>query len=418
VKGKIRTIQSHSQQVDIAYPGQRTAVSLTGIDKEYLSRGSVITTSKLVSSNLDEPVLCLNLELLPESPVIIENKRSLLLIVGTSEVEGEIRLLDKHPITPGMSGVALFKPFQPILALVGDRFIARLPTPSVTVGGGLVLDHLDRVPRANEFEDYKYLKDRIDLTVEILVETEIRKKAYIDPENDLVLSDFDLKEIIRIINTEVKSSRVMEYDGKYYDSEIVEGITGRITAVLESYFEKNPHIEGLTAEAISRQVGHNQALLNPILDLAQNKGRLDRNGPLYNLPNREVSIKGDYEALATEIENALLTGKYTPPKITELTGKDKKRKETFNFLIKTGKAVKISSEMAFHAESWKEIVGVIHTILKSSGQFTVAVVKEKLGCSRKYLMPILEETDRLGITAREGDYRVKGDKFEETKNLL
>ena len=38
-KGKIRTIHSHNQLVDISLPGQRTAVSMTGIDKEFLVRG-------------------------------------------------------------------------------------------------------------------------------------------------------------------------------------------------------------------------------------------------------------------------------------------------------------------------------------------------------------------------------------------
>ena len=43
----------------------------------------------------------------------------------------------------------------------------------------------------------------------------------------------------------------------------------------------------------------------------------------------------------------------------------------------------------------------------------VADLKDRFSLTRKFAIPILENTDRLKITRREGDLRVKGDRFED-----
>ncbi|MFH2035995.1 MAG: selenocysteine-specific translation elongation factor, partial [Candidatus Zixiibacteriota bacterium] len=111
--GKVRIIQSHGEKIEKAYPGQRTSLSLTGIDKEFLGRGNLVSTSEIIEEYPNEPVLAISAELLTESAVILENRRKLLMILGTTEVEGEIRLFGEKPIIPGDRGIIFFKPFQP-----------------------------------------------------------------------------------------------------------------------------------------------------------------------------------------------------------------------------------------------------------------------------------------------------------------
>jgi len=49
---------------------------------------------------------------------------------------------------------------------------------------------------------------------------------------------------------------------------------------------------------------------------------------------------------------------------------------------------------------------------------TVSHFRGKLASTRKYVVPILEETDRLGITERQGDIRIKGAKYDTIKSFL
>jgi len=57
-------------------------------------------------------------------------------------------------------------------------------------------------------------------------------------------------------------------------------------------------------------------------------------------------------------------------------------------------------------------VRFIGETLNTRGELTVAELRERFGFTRKFVIPILEETDRLRITKRSGDVRVKGERFE------
>ena len=172
--GKIRSLQSNNQDVPEANPGQRTAVSLTGIDKNLLVRGGVISDRLDLEVFKRHPVLALAMELIPEAPVILNDRRRILLIVGTTEMEGEIRFLDRHQLTPGEKGIVFFKPDDPIFGLIGDHFIARLPTPMVTLGGGRILDHLEHLPRRKQALSYEYLNLRLSGRVRAVSYTHLR----------------------------------------------------------------------------------------------------------------------------------------------------------------------------------------------------------------------------------------------------
>jgi len=66
---------------------------------------------------------------------------------------------------------------------------------------------------------------------------------------------------------------------------------------------------------------------------------------------------------------------------------------------------------------WKEIIEFMGDKLEREGRVTVAEFRDRFGSSRKFALPVLEYLDRLGITRRDGDYRVKGARFNE-RHLL
>ena len=151
----------------------------TGVDKEVLIRGGVITDRNDLSYFEDNPVLALSIELLNNSPVSLANRRRVLLIIGTTEIEGEIRLYEQKQINPSEKGIIFFKPDIPVLSYVGDHYIMRLPTPMVTLGGGQVLDHLPHFPRQRSLGKYRYLQKRITGQLPDLILSEVNKQVVI-----------------------------------------------------------------------------------------------------------------------------------------------------------------------------------------------------------------------------------------------
>ncbi|HOS96091.1 MAG TPA: selenocysteine-specific translation elongation factor, partial [Deltaproteobacteria bacterium] len=124
---KIRTIQVHDMDVETAQAGMRTAVNLQGLATGDIDRGEwvvpagVFETTRLLDARLT----------LLRRP----GRGGIRLYLGTAEVLGGISL---YTVDSRAAGRIRLK--TPVVASYGDRFILRSVSPSVTLGGGVVLN--------------------------------------------------------------------------------------------------------------------------------------------------------------------------------------------------------------------------------------------------------------------------------------
>jgi len=411
-QGKVRSLQSHNEQIETARPGRRTSISLSGIDKEHLGRGKALSSPEIVQAYPDDLVIAAEISIIAESPIVLNNRRRLLMILGTSEIEGEIRMFDTPEIRPGEKGIVFFKPFDPLLAFIGDRFILRLPTPQDTVGGGIVLDLLDRFPRKKERPRFDYLGSRRELSAESLVMTALNKSSFIY-ERDFLFTGYARETIGETIGKLVKDGLLDKYHKGYYDVAAIGTLTERIAAGMKSYLDRQPHHDGLPVNVISGQTTAKIADLETLLELMCDKGILVKKKNRFDLAGRQVKAGGEIKEKAEELERRLAYDKFKPPAVSEITGGDKAGKEALDYLLTTERVVKVTSEVVFHREAWNEILDTIRDTITAGESLTVSALREKLGTSRKYTVPILEYTDRLGITRRQGDIRIRGENFEK-----
>ena len=160
-------------------------------------------------------------------------------------------------------------------------------------------------------------------------------------------------------------------------------------------------------------MGGKAAQLETLLELMCDKGLLIKKKNRFDLAGRQVKAGGEIKEKAEKLEQRLAQDKFKPPTLSELTAGDKGNKEALDYLLTTERIVKASSEIAFHRDAWNEILAAIRETLREGESLTVSALREKLGTSRKYAVPILEQTDRLGLTRRQGDIRIKGENFEK-----
>jgi len=136
---RIRGLQSHQQKLEVAAPGSRVAINLSGVSVEQVARGSVIARTGLLRSTT---LVDVRLEVLPQpyQRAALKHNTEVKLFCGTSERMARVRLLNGNELAPGKSDWAQLELVAPVAAVNGDRFIIRLPSPSVTIGGGVVVD--------------------------------------------------------------------------------------------------------------------------------------------------------------------------------------------------------------------------------------------------------------------------------------
>ncbi|HEX4714437.1 MAG TPA: selenocysteine-specific translation elongation factor, partial [Ktedonobacteraceae bacterium] len=137
LKARIRTLQTHRQQVEVARPGSRVALNLAGVARTDMGRGDVVTLPGQLQSTL---LLDARVQLLSEVARALGHNTQVDFYSGSQEVPARVRLLDVESLEAGQQAWVQLRLSRPALVARRDRFILRLPSPSTTIGGGEVVD--------------------------------------------------------------------------------------------------------------------------------------------------------------------------------------------------------------------------------------------------------------------------------------
>ena len=134
---RVRGVQVHGTTADRAVAGQRTAVNLADIEPAGLARGDVLSEPGVFRAV--KQVDC-RLQLLPTAKPL-KHRAPVHFHSGTAEIEAQVRLLEgTAPLQPGGAAYVRLLLRDAALLLPADRFIIRMFSPVVTIGGGVVLD--------------------------------------------------------------------------------------------------------------------------------------------------------------------------------------------------------------------------------------------------------------------------------------
>ncbi|MFN2281430.1 MAG: EF-Tu/IF-2/RF-3 family GTPase, partial [Anaerolineales bacterium] len=101
IKGRIRGLQNHSQEVQEIGPGNRVAVNISGVDQGAIKRGDVVIFPGSYQSTKRLDVRFQHLANL-EKP--IKHDQEVKLFLGADETTARIRLLGQDLLQPGAEG--------------------------------------------------------------------------------------------------------------------------------------------------------------------------------------------------------------------------------------------------------------------------------------------------------------------------
>jgi len=207
-------------------------------------------------------------------------------------------------------------------------------------------------------------------------------------------------------------------EGRYFFRDDIERLSAKIISVMKSFFFEKPHIDGLTLEYVAKLLEIAPTAIEPVMRMLVDECHLSKKINRYDISGRILSIKGELKDRADAIEEIFRQGSFNPPSIDNVAGTRKISMEALEYLLASGKLVKIGASLVFHQEVWKKIVDRFIYLLSSGEPISVGQFREAINSSRKYVVPILEEMDRLKITKRQGDLRIPGDNYDKAKALF
>ncbi|HEX3744758.1 MAG TPA: selenocysteine-specific translation elongation factor [Bryobacteraceae bacterium] len=396
---RVRGVEVHGEQAARAVAGERTAVNLADIEPGDLARGDVLSEPGRFRAvtHLD----C-RLNLLPSAKPL-KHRAPVHFHAGTAEIQAEVRLLGRTaPLAPGSSAFARMVLRRAALILPGDRFIIRMFSPVVTIGGGVVLDLPASLRSAGAAQRLATLETSDDAGRVALLVGESQFGAGI---HELVARTGWTEA--RVASAASRASLLALGASWYVDPAWFQAARARLVEAVRAFHRESPLAAGIAKQDLRARV---MARVPPlVLDaLLAAAAEIAVEGETVRLRTHSVVLQQDEEQARAAIERAFETAGLAVPPVAEVlaaSGVELKRARTLlESMVRQKRLLRINQELVFHSGAIERLRQILAP--RKAQHFGVGEFKEWTGISRKYAIPLLEYLDREHVTRREGDRRL------------
>lgn len=359
VEARVRRIQNHGEFVKKVEAGERVALNLPEVERGSVERGFwVLKPDTYFTSRV----------LIVRTDAKVKPSQLHYLFFGMREVRGRL--------SPVEDDVYILRTEEPVVARRGDR-VAILNSEGRLLGGGTVLHPRVRITKKGFIREN--LKDLIESFDDYVLKESGSEGIRPSTIKKLTGKDPDQK---------VFAERGVKVGDRFYSKEYVENLIRKVSRFLEErvspYGVSKDLLRdkfGITEEMVGyiiRRTGRFRIVENLILD----ESRTD----LTALPQfrRLMEI---LEADIREEREVLEEG--VPKEILSLAVRKK-------YVHRIGEYLLLSDGL---------LKRMVERLRNLGPSFTVQEAKACLGLTRKYLIPLLEYLDYLGLTSREGNVR-------------
>lgn len=351
---RVRGLQSHHNDLQTVDPGNRVAVNLTGIGHAEVARGDVLVTP---GAWHEASIIDAELEVLSDLGHPVSRRGAYLAYVGSGEFPARVRVLQESEIKPGEKGAVRLYLNRPVPLLPGDRYVLRESGRDETVGGGQILDIDPVLPASKAMPD--------------------RSIARLVAERGWVERD----HLARLTGVDIDDSIAPTVGNWVVDPEILETTKTEVAALVEG------------AGALGLDVASLDDRQRAVLDL------LD-----------EVQVEAG-RATAGEVEDPLAdhpwvaelaASPYAPP------GPDGVDRSEVRELVRRGTVIEQDGVHFARSAIEQAMADLRSGFERQPDGLTVAEIRDILGTTRKYVLPLLAHLDGTGVTRRRGDVRIAG----------
>jgi selenocysteine-specific elongation factor len=408
---KVRGLQTHGHPVERALAGQRTAVNLQGLERAAVERGDVIGhAGTLLATSLVDGTL----ELLTDAPRPLKTRDRVRFHTGTSEIMARVLLFEVSELAPGARAYARFRLEAPLVALPGDRFVVRSYSPIVTIGGGTLLDVDPGRMRVKAPARVAHLRVLETDTAEAVVEEHVRHAGVAGVRLGALIArvPFGPPRARALLDTLVTAGRVAAVDREWFlHVDAITRLRTAIQAALEQFHRAQPLRPGMSREELrGRGGGADDRVFTHVLALLDAEGAVRVDRDKVRLGSHEVRLTPEQRTVVDRVEREFREAAAAPPSAADALGRAGVRgdedHDLFQVLLESRRLVRVKESLFFHADALDAIQDKLVALLHERKEIGPADIKDLLGISRKYAIPLLEFFDNRRVTTRVGERRV------------
>ena len=410
---KVRGIQVHNQSVNQAGAGLRTAINFQGLDRDLVKRGDVLARAETLKTSY---MVDVSVEYLAGNKKTLKNRTRMRLHTGTSEVVGNLILLDREELLSGETCACQLRLDAPVALVRDDRFVLRNYSPVYTIGGGQVLNPIPVKHKMNRPEVIKSLeilagrdKDKIiDLH---LLEAGDKGLSFTDLSIMTNMAEKKLQAAMQNLLSK-KKALLINRDARVYIHHICfKNLQKAILNNLTSYHDNHPLKSGMPKEELKSRLHSSldPRLFNMLMTQTVKQSAIIIEGDLVRLADHKVALKIDQEEIKKKVIGIYLQGKLMPPYFKEVSKMiaidPAQAREVLMHLVNQGLIIKVKEDLYFHQEPIEQLKKQLENYIEKNHEITTPEFKKMTGASRKYVIPLLEYFDAVNFTIRVGDSR-------------
>jgi len=423
---RVKNVQVHGEDVKRAFRGQRAALNIAGLSKEEIKRGCTVQTPGYIeelSTVVDAELILLGDVQRTIKP--LKNMERIRFYHGTAEIFGRTVLLDRDFLKPGERGYVQFILESPLAALPNDRYILRTYSPPMTIGGGTII--LPGAPRKKRYDE-----SSLNILKALHRGSLEERAAALAESAPGGLVDLDkAAKLLGVDGDDLRSAAAERGKTKLLGSEKKEllmaqtsflKLTNKIRRELSAYHRAFPLRTGIPKEELRTLLfkRYQEWEYDILLKEMEKEGIVKIKRGTVSLWGYEPSPTAKQLQKIKQVEEKLLENPFKPIPWSVIKRElfyfnSEEGEEILNYLERKGKAVRAAEDICFHREAVERAKKIIKEHFKSHDTISVAEVRDILGSSRKYVVPLLEHLDRECLTRSAGDVRYLNQQNENKK---
>jgi selenocysteine-specific elongation factor len=409
---RVRGLHNHDRPVQEIHRSQRAAVNLVGVHHGAIRRGQELAEPGHL---LPGKLLTVQLTMLEDAPPLRSRSR-LRVHAGTAEIMASVSLLDRAELAPGEAAPVQLFLAEPAVTTWNQPLVVRRLSPVRTVGGGRVLQpnaqRLHR-PDANTLAQLAALNDRDPFTraaASLFLAgwgdwqpAHLPRLAGMPADEGICAALAQRGELIQI---PVSAARV-----RWIHRRTIEHLGEQVAQVLHGWHGKQPLKLAFSRPALSASFAWlgEPALLDAALKWLETAGRIRCTAAGIALVGQGPKLTRGEQALLDQLIDWFLTAGLNAPSPAECRQRAAKNQASLAQLLElavgSGQLIHISSEYYLHSAAEQTARQHVSAAFATRTKLTLSEIRELLGTTRKYAVPLCEYWDRTGFTQRSGDVR-------------
>ncbi len=409
LRGRIRGLQTHKKKEQTAVPGSRTAVNITGIDVDQVHRGEVLAHP---GAYRPARMLDVQFQLLRDASAPLRHGAALKFFTGSAEVQAHVRMLGADELKPGEEGWLQLELNQPLVALRGDRYILRRPSPSETLGGGVVIDPQPKRHRRFDAEILARLETlRRGSPAEVLTAA-FQALGITSLKSALARSRLGAEPAAAAVAELLQNGELIQLEAgePHPQADLLAALaadwqreSARAQREVQAYHRAYPLRRGMPREELKSRLKMPARPFNAAMRRWVQDGGLEEQGVLVCLPGHTIALSAQQQAGLERLLARFAASPYAPPSVKEAQAEI--GEDVYQAAIDTGRLVQVSADVVFRQQDYAEMLRQVGEHFAGESTLTAAQFRDRFQTSRKYALAFLEHLDAAGRTVREGDFR-------------